>query len=477
MDMFCENVDFEKENMKNLCELFEQRENQWIDKVVSIENIHDIWVEIAGKELFQSNADLCCTLLDYNKDKKIKRPLLDCNGDRKIKIPSLNNTEIITEKEGEFSAVLEKAFIEGIQGDIEVASKDSISPYIERIRMVEKIEPIRDVLYSEHLLADILINIYYSIYFYYHKGKFCELYDDDKDFPEAWKLYCKKGRTKNRRNDKGNNESGRERAVDIEKSFIEVTGNKLPISCRMKSRSNQGPLIQDVIPNVFRMFIMNPEFVDKYKLGNFKKYENVKDAYTKYNYSLSEQYILEEILGVCLSRNIFCIFQKLFSQLSFNVVTKGEEKLKLLIQKLLCWKGQYSRILITQKFFDISEEEIRREMLLYDGINRKVFFVQRMMDQCIQWTDKLNEMGNIFYKVLYREMLYVLWVQADGKLEEIARRCENYLKAKKYLPADNMPQFGKCNKSNSREKEIEMYCWIQKYVLNEIINRTETGRL
>ncbi len=475
MDSFLGCINFQEEAMEELKILFEEREERWVEKVVDLDAINKIWLEIIGKELYQSVADLANELLNHYGDNRIK--MFSLNTKEVVPVITPENTKevvpiIITEKEGDFSAEVTKESVNKIYGDKEDVLEDRVSLYADRFRMVGNIGIIRHVLYSKELLADILINIYYSIYFHCRKEKFCELYTSDLDFPERWKQYCKKGRASASQAKGG---SKCEKCVEEERDFVEVTGNKIPITCKIKSRSNQGPLIQDVVPNIFRMFVMEKNFVNKYYVGKPEKYKDVENAYTKYSYSISEQYILEEILGVHLSKSIYHAFQGMFSQLSFNAVKKGGEEgmLELLIRKLLCWKGQNSRVLFVQGFLGVLKGGTQGKVRSYEWVYAKEDFVKEMLGICIQWTDILIEKGNVFYEVLYREMLYVLWRQAAGSLEMIERRCEEYLKENNFLPANTIQEFG--NKGSIGEERVEeqMYCWIQKYVLSEIEKRAE----
>lgn len=471
METFC-GVDFREESIEELKELFEQREEQWIDKVVLLKEIDKIWVEIKNKELYQSEADHLNAYINKDNIMTIFSPN-DTENSKEI-VP-----DIIMETEGEFSVELRKEREEREIDNTDIVLKEHVSQYINRFRIVRGIEPIRFVLDSEELLADILINIYYSIHFYFQKDEFSELYDGNADFSEGWRQYCKKGRAGSGRDNSG---VKREKAVGKEKDFVQTTGNKLPITCKIKSRSNQGPLIQDVVPNIFRMFIMENSFVNKYNLGKLEKYCNVKDAYTKYSYSISEQYILEEILGVYLSKSIYNAFLEMFSQLSLNAIMNGGEKgkLELLIQKLLCWRGQNSRVLLVRNFRRIFLDGGQRKICSYEWASAKEDFVEEMLGICIRWTNILIEKGTAFYEVLYREMLYILWKQAGGKLDVIEKRCEKYLKENEFLPVNIIREFGKCNKDSGEEKGIEkqqMYCWIQKYVLSGIESRAEARKM
>jgi len=249
MDSFLGCINFQEEAMEELKILFEEREEQWAEKVVDLDTIDKIWLEIIGKELYQSAADLANELLNYYGDNGIKMFSLKT----KEVVPAITTEKtkevvptIITEIEGDFSVEVTKENVNKIYGDDDEGLEDSVSLYADRVRMVGNIGIIRHVLYSKELLADILINIYYSIYFHCRKESFCELYTSDLDFPERWKQYCKKGRASVNQA-KGENKG--EKCVEEERDFVEVTGNKIPITCKIRSRSNQGPLIQDVVPN------------------------------------------------------------------------------------------------------------------------------------------------------------------------------------------------------------------------------------
>lgn len=82
MDSFLGCINFQEEAMEKLRILFEEREEQWVEKVVDLDTIDKIWLEIIGKELYQSVADLANELLNYY-------------GDNRIKMVALNTKEVV----------------------------------------------------------------------------------------------------------------------------------------------------------------------------------------------------------------------------------------------------------------------------------------------------------------------------------------------------------------------------------------------
>lgn len=395
------------------------------------DTIDEIWKKICVVELFESYADLSIELMGMSDSMwAVSYPIerSDCK------------PNIVTECEGDFEITVENGM-------------KTFEPSLF-CKKVKRIEPsIRRILGSKEMLMDIILNIYFSIDCWENRDVYCGLYDD-LSFGDMWRAYCKKGRDKN----------GRSRITfeeDGKKDFNEVTNNNLPVSCKIKIKSNQGPEVQYAIGNVFRVFVKNPKLVDIYELGKEEKYKKIKKIHTMYKYNISEKYVWEEILGSNLSYEFTILLKKNYPDITTNVIrTKAEENICILLKNLLKWEGQNTRVLIVRSLEQISSDEIKEKLIKIEKqAEIKENYINSMINKYSEYVEIINNIGTECYQNLYDDIFYILLARSENNLEDVGAVCEEYLN--KYLSS-------KDSKKTSEIRESDLYYLIQKWVLGSI---------
>ena len=413
--------------------------------------IHEKTGDIIRKWELLTSAELYTSSAEWVEEKAKPKYISETETDYRMNFAIDNSTEILnvnpiicTETEGNLKVHIES-----------VPQSEVLSGHKRRGKFIAA--NVRQVLESDEMLEDIITNIYYSFCLWMNDksdDKYCELYTnkicEDDITSEDWKKYCRKGRDKEK-NNIINKKKNKNTDNIAKEDFVTLTKIPLPVSCKIKKRSNQSPLIQNVIPNVFRLFIKNPWMADLYSSSGPERYKKLEEI-EKGEYNISETYIIEEIFGIELSKDIAEFIRISFPDTSLHAVKENiQGELEVLISELLKWEGQKTRKIILDK---------TKKINMPDKPERERYH-ETTMKRWIQCVKYIETVGKQCYDLLYDGVLYILWMEADRDSEKLITICQKCL--------DWFAE-QKREKNNDKFAENEFYPLVQKLVMMQIGN-------
>lgn len=212
---------------------------------------------------------------------------------------------------------------------------------------------------SQYFIEDILCRILYETKMEYCKQEsvYCELARNEKE-KSALKKYRNSGRKKEH--------------VDNAKKIEMFSdyGYALPIDIPVKVEKGSATMIADVVPNVFRVFLLKSNFKKLYKKRDLDEYESKKLleilSTEELTFSLLERYKLEEILKLNLAVSIEELIRKHTMELTQKEVIEWlSGVIKEFIAEANNGPGVYSKIMVMNilKELRIPDECYRRNVL------------------------------------------------------------------------------------------------------------------
>ena len=461
MKTLCHYFEFEDKKLKNLRSLFQEKED-WIQELILNESIQEIFFKICFKELVLSPITTYKFLMKQLDTEWEIQESTKVEDMQEIRNTTMDISEVITEIEGN---------MKGRVVDVPCEKTESVDIHEKQ----ELCYGTFSIMNSEDLFLDIITNIGYSIKCWNNQDEYCFLSDESIDFIDNWMKYKKKGRDKVKNNtNKENNDNKANKENDANDinhkkkntyNFIDVTKNQLPITCKVRIKRKCMPQIQNVIPNLFRGFVIMPQWTNMYQKGVLRNYdrEAIQKIYTLYNYDIFEKYVLEEIIGMQLATTLYELFSKEFKNIGVDTINnKVNKEINIFIMQLLKWKGQYTRIYFIKKLMSMNLFTIKDEI---DGCllrtEQDILYIKKVILSYSEILQVLMKQGIPLYDKLYKELLYILWKKFNGDLQKIQTVCEDII-------------IGKNRKDNDviiSKKEI--YQEIQKKIMINILkNKT-----
>lgn len=464
MERYCEVKDFSDESMKKYGEMLEVNEDK-LEEFCAKDNVVQIWNEICKKELVEK-ADA------FSIYGMVTRNIVLPGQNFEVGSGSSVKSEIVTEIEENSRMKIE--FVResrqsengyGVeQKKCGIQSKGS--NFLAEVLML---------LISGETLYAILQNIKYSEQCYEKKENY-EMLDLKKDssFMDSYQAYRKKGSDRKRKEKhKLNAEAdSRKNPSDVVDDFVTVTNVPLPVTCGFIVRAGNPPMIAGAAPNVFRFFIENREFANKYKntqMGSLEKYrfsEMVdKDVKAKSNFNFCEEYLWEKIVNVPFCIEISNFLSQLFQGMSCDSVEKCSEDIGKFVQALLGFPDNCVRFKLLRL---LKEKYIRWEDMIVGpsqknkDIKRVQHLTETVLFRLTEMTKYINDIQKtymVYYKSLYRELLYILWMKTKNQGEK-----------KSIIGFEESRYFAFSNKKEKQVTDEKMYQLIQRSVmLNSIL--------
>lgn len=298
-----------------------------LDKDV-LEGYKEISLEYANKQYFGETTNMSYgDALKYLYEKSKQDPCTiekEVEGDVVVALPNGGTRKNANQ--------LKETLTEEIEEDNMIISRmecDITQPTLATMKMVVSDAFLLDIVYQILKQQKMKLNE--------NEKNYCELVSDVKDVATLQMEF-----EKFRRN-------GRKKILSgTEVSKMSHYGNKLPIDANVVAQIGKKTRIENVVPNIFRLFIMSDELRKLYDSQDVKFYkfgriiQNLEQL--EFNLSLLEACELEKILGINLAiQTTNALGKDTWEELTNVDKNKLSDKIEMYLKEIMEWEGPYCR--------------------------------------------------------------------------------------------------------------------------------------